>query len=54
MDMESKLKDFVVQAKSLGFDYVDLYVPNGKLVAFTFSTSEKYIDIVSKIEIKEI
>lgn len=56
---EKTLKAFeelIVQAKALGFDYVDLYIPDKKseeLIAFTFSKSKKYIDKIQEIEVEE-
>ncbi len=51
---EERFKELVIQAKALGFNHVDVYVPDkvsDEVVAFTFSTSEKYIEKVSEIEL---
>lgn len=51
---EEKFKELVIQAKALGFNHVDVYVPNkvnDEVVAFTFSTSEEYIKKVGEIEL---
>jgi len=51
------LEELVIQAKALGFDHVDIYVPDkksGDVVAFTFSKSEAYIAKIQKIEMIEV
>jgi len=40
------LAELIIQAKALGFDHVDIYVPDkksGDVVAFTFSKSKEFI-----------
>lgn len=50
------IRELIIQAKALGFDYVDIYVPDkesGEVVAFTFSKSEKYSEEIQKIEVSK-
>ena len=52
MGWEETFHELVVQAKALGFDNVDVYIPDkesDEVVAFTFSKSEGYIDRVSAL-----
>ena len=54
MELYKKLEDLASQAKALGFNNVDLYIPdkkNDEVVAFTFSKSEKYIQKIQDMEI---
>lgn len=51
---EKALEELAIMAKGLGFDYVDIYVPNmetGEVQAITFSKSEKYAKKVQDIEL---
>ncbi len=52
MNLENKLKELVIQAKALGFNYVDIYAPDkDHVTSFTFSKSKEYIEKVSEIEL---
>lgn len=54
---ENKVLEYlIIQAKVLGFDYVDLYVPDKKsdeVVAFTFSKSKEYSEAIQNIELEK-
>ena len=50
-----QFEELAIQAKALGFNHVDIYVPNkesDEVVAFTFSKSEEYIKKIQKIELE--
>jgi len=52
MGWEETFHELIVQAKALGFDNVDVYIPDkesDEVVAFTFSKSEEYIDKISAL-----
>lgn len=56
-DSDKRFEELVIQAKALGFDYVDIFVPNkesDEMVAFTFSKSEEYIKKVQNIELVDV
>jgi len=56
-DMINNFDDLAIQAKTLGFNYVDLYIPDkqsDELIAFTFSKSEEYSKIIQDVEIGKV
>ncbi len=56
MSLDKILEELAIQAKALGFNHVDIYVPDkktGEVIAFTFSKSEEYTKKVQEIELKE-
>lgn len=47
------IEEFSVQAKNLGFSYIDVYTPDKKtdeVVAITFSKDKKYVKAIQNIE----
>ena len=52
---EKIFEELGIQAKALGFDFIDIYVPNKKtdeVVAITFSKSEEYVKKIRNIELE--
>ena len=41
------------RAEQLGFNIVDLYVPDDELIAFTCSKSMDYIEGIQKVEVPD-
>lgn len=53
----NNFETLAIQAKTLGFNHVDIYVPDKKTeetVAFTFSKSEEYIKIIQNVEVGKV
>lgn len=53
----NNFETLAIEAKALGFNHVDLYIPDKKTeetVAFTFSKSEKYSKIIQDVEIGKV
>lgn len=52
MDDAEELGILVHRAKQLGFNIVDLYMPDGdEVIAFTCSKSMDYIEAIQKVDV---
>ena len=54
-EQEKLFEELAIQAKALGFNHVDIYIPDketDEVVAFTFSKSEDYIKAIQEIELE--